>query len=152
MKPGSGVIVRVNRQFAVPAERVFDAWVDPQWAGKFLFATPKGEMLRCEIDARVGGSFLIVERRAGVSIEHFGIYLEVARPRRLSFLLRVPAYSPVSSRVSVGLLRMEGGCEVVVAHEAVEESLANRTEEGWKSILEGLDAVLTAMPPQLPVA
>jgi uncharacterized protein YndB with AHSA1/START domain len=135
-------MVRVSRPFAVPAERVFDAWTDPRLACKFLFATPAGEMLRCEIDARVGGPFLIVERRGDVSVEHIGVFLEVARPRRLSFLLRVPYYSTASSRVSVGLLPMEAGCEVVVAQEGVAEELASRTEEGWRHILEGLNAVL----------
>jgi uncharacterized protein YndB with AHSA1/START domain len=131
-------------------ERVFDAWVDPQLASKFLFSTPQGEMLRCEIDARVCGSLLIVERRGEVSVEHIGVFLEVARPRRLSFLLRVPYYSPASTRVSIGLLPMEGGCEVVVAQEGVAENLVARTAEGWNAILEGLKAVLAAAPAQIP--
>lgn len=134
--------MRVSRQFGVPAVRVFDAWVDPLVACKFLFATPGGEMLRTQIDARVGGSFHIVEKRNGTPVEHIGIFLELTRPRRISFLFRVPYYSPESTRVSIGVLAMESGCEVVVSHEGVAEEMADRTEEGWQAILQGLEGVL----------
>jgi uncharacterized protein YndB with AHSA1/START domain len=123
--------------------RVFDAWIDPEQACRFLFVTPGGEMVRCEIDARVGGSFHIVEKREGVPMEHIGVFLELTRPRRLSFLYRVPYYTPQSSRVSIAVLAMEGGCELVLTHDGVAEATVARTEEGWRAILEGLDEVLS---------
>ena len=44
------VIARISRVVPYPAERVFDAWLDPQLARQWLFATPDGEMVRAEID------------------------------------------------------------------------------------------------------
>ena len=81
------VKVRVTRRFSTSPERVFDAWLDPEKAGRFLYATKEGEMVQVEIDARVGGRYSIVERRDGQDVEHTGEYLEIDRPRRLVFTL-----------------------------------------------------------------
>ena len=142
MKPGAGVIIRVRRQCSAAAERVFDAWLDAKSAEGFLFATPEGVMLSVKIDARVGGSFQVTERRNGISVVHNGIYLEIARPRRLSFLLNVPFFGQANTRVSVAVLRMQKGCEVVVSQEGVAEEIAAQTEAGWKAMLDTMESVL----------
>src|SRR5688572_32910930 len=49
--------IRVTRRLSAPAERVFDAWLEPEVAGRWLFATASRPMARVEVDARVGGSF-----------------------------------------------------------------------------------------------
>src|SRR5262249_39504198 len=66
------VTVRVTHRFTASPERVFDAWLDPAKAAKFLFATPTGRMVRAEIDPRVGGTFAFVDRRDGEDVEHTG--------------------------------------------------------------------------------
>ena len=53
------VLVRAMYRFDASAERVYDAFLDPSRAGKFLFAPATGRIVRCEIDARVGGIFTI---------------------------------------------------------------------------------------------
>ncbi|HKX10263.1 MAG TPA: SRPBCC family protein [Stellaceae bacterium] len=134
--------IRVTHRFSQSPERVFDAWLDPTKAKKFLFATPAGEMVRAEIDARVGGHFTFVDRRNGEHIEHVGEYLEIDRPRRLVFTFAVPKFSAERTTVIVEVTPCGKGCELVLTHESVLPDYASRTEGGWKMIIEGLAAAL----------
>ncbi len=139
MKAASGPVIRITRRFDVPAERVFDAWVDPEKASRWLFTTPTGRITRCEIDPRVGGKFLIVDTRDVGDIEHTGKYLELERPRRLVFTFAVPKYSPQETRVSLDIVPVGKGCELTLTHEDVLPEWASRTQEGWAMILDGLE-------------
>jgi uncharacterized protein YndB with AHSA1/START domain len=138
-------VVRVTHRFRAPAERVFDAWLDPAMARRFLFATPTGTVVRADIDARVGGSWSIVDRRDGEDVEHTGEYLEIDRPRRLVFTFGVPKYAPWFDRVEVDVTPVEGGgCELTLTHTMVPQAAewADGAAEGWAGILRGLAAAL----------
>jgi uncharacterized protein YndB with AHSA1/START domain len=130
--------VRITRRFDVPIERVFDAWLDPTQAGKWLFATPTGQMVRAEIDARVGGSFVFTDRRDGEDVEHVGTYQEIDRPRRLVFSFAVPKYSTLVTRVSLALTPLPGGCELTLTQENTPSEWIDRAREGWDKIIAGL--------------
>ncbi len=136
----SGTIV-ITRRFDFPIERVFDAWLNPAQASKFLFATPTGQMVRAEIDARVGGAFNFT-RRDGEDVEHVGTYLEIDRPRRLVFTFAVPRYSPQVTRVSIDLRPLPAGCELMLTHEGVPAEWLDPTRAGWGQIADGLAALL----------
>jgi len=137
------VTVRVARRFEAPPERVFDAWLDPRTAGKWLFATATGEMVRVEIDPRAGGKFNFTDRRSGEDIEHTGEYLEIDRPRRLVFSFRVAKFSNEASLIRIDIAPAAFGSELALVHEGVFPEYAARTEEGWKGILEGLNRSLS---------
>jgi uncharacterized protein YndB with AHSA1/START domain len=132
------VSLKVTRSFDASAERVFDAWLDRERAGKFLFATPTGQMVRVDIDARVGGAFLFVDRRDGEDVEHKGTYLEIDRPRRLVFTFSVPKYSAEVTRVTIEIKPQGKGCELVLTHDGVLPEWSSQTQSGWGTILEAL--------------
>jgi uncharacterized protein YndB with AHSA1/START domain len=134
------IVARVSRRFRASPERVFDAWLDPTIAGKFLFATPSGEMVQVEIDPRVGGNFLFTDRRDGEDVAHRGQYLEIDRPRRLVFTFSVEKYEQHADRVTVEIVPLDSGCELTISHEMSAEmaAYAVRTEQGWTGILENL--------------
>lgn len=135
------VILTVTRDFAAPPERVFDAWLDPADAGRFLFATPDGEMIACEIDARVGGRALIVERRADGDAHHRLRYEVIERPTRLVFLFAAdPAEEGQWTRVTIAIAPSPGGCTLTLTHEMDPEWAAweDQTRKGWTMILEQL--------------
>jgi uncharacterized protein YndB with AHSA1/START domain len=136
------VTVRVTHRFTAPAERVFDAWLDPQKARRFLFATPTGQMVKAETDPRVGGKFTFTDRRDGVDVEHTGEYLEIERPRRLVFTFVVPLYSAVVTKAIIDIVPLADGCELTLTHEGVLPDYESKVQEGWGKICGGLAAIL----------
>jgi uncharacterized protein YndB with AHSA1/START domain len=137
-KTGDNPVVRVSYRFDASAERVYDAFLDPEKASKFMFTTPTGEIVRCEIDARVGGAYTIVDRRNGEDVEHTGEYIELERPRRIVFTLRVAKYSSDSSRVTIEIAPLSRGCELTLTQEMKPEyaSMKKRVQAGWTDIFE----------------
>ena len=133
------IIVQVERYIDAAPERVFDAWLDPDSVGQWLFATPHGVMEKIEIDPRVSGRFLIVERRDGEPAEHFGEYLEIDRPRRLVLSFAAMRDSGFT-KVTVTIVPQGDGSRLTLVHEMdpLWAEYEDRTREGWTKILEGL--------------
>lgn len=144
MTEQQGPVVRVTHRFAESAERVFNAWLDPATAGKFLFATPTGEMVKVQIESRPGGRYEIVERRDGEAVAHVGEYLEIERPTRLVFTLSVPRYSPHVDRITIAISPLPDGCLLTFTDQmapGTEEHL-ERATNGWSTILANLEKIL----------
>jgi len=141
------ITVRVTRRFSASAEQVFDAWLNPEHVGKWLFATPTGKMVRIEIDARVGGRFVIVERRDGVDAYHSGEYLEINRPRRLAFSFALNEQLADAAHVQIDIVSLQQGqqgCELTLTQTLPPKfaEYASRTQQGWTTILETLGRIL----------
>jgi uncharacterized protein YndB with AHSA1/START domain len=144
MNDQENVTLRVRHRFSASAERVYDAWLDPEKASKFFFATATGTIVRCEIDARVGGGFTLVDRRDGEDVAHTGTYLELDRPRRIVFSFSVEKYSKDVSRVTIDIAPLAQGCEVTITHDipAKHADSAQRTSDGWARMLDLAAAVV----------
>jgi uncharacterized protein YndB with AHSA1/START domain len=135
--------VAVTHRFAVSAERVYDAWLDPAKMRNFLYATATGEVVRCDVDAHVGGRYTIVDRRNGEDVLHEGTYLELERPRKIVFTLCVPKYSPHEDQVTIEIAPLEHGCELTLTTET-DDQWADDTQRGWTMILDVLNDTLPA--------
>jgi len=61
---GPRTSVTVKRRFNASAERVFDAWVDLEFACKWLF-TNKSSTTTYGLDVRVGGKYVITRLSRG---------------------------------------------------------------------------------------
>ena len=138
------VTLQVKHSYTASPERVFDAFLDPAKARKFLFATPTGEVVKCEIDPKVGGKFNVTDRRDGEDVAHVGEYLEIDRPRRLAFTFGVPKYSDAFTKVTIDIVPTDKGCDLTLTHEGVLPEYADKAPEGWKMILSGLEPALTS--------
>jgi uncharacterized protein YndB with AHSA1/START domain len=138
---GAGT-VRITQRFEVPAERVFEAWVDPAMARTWLFATASRPTARVEIDPRVGGSFRLLERSGGTDVEYRGRYVEIVPPRRLVFTLAMKNGPKAATRVIAEIVPRKTGCELTLTHENVPPGHAHCTEGRWAGMLYGLGTQL----------
>jgi uncharacterized protein YndB with AHSA1/START domain len=150
------IIVRVTHRYNVPAAKVFDAWMTPAQAARFLFATRTGNILHCEIDPQVGGCFTVTDRRPDADgyesfydAQHRGVYVEINRPHRLAFDFGVEPFFDEPTRVTLDFVSMGAQiCDLVLTHNLGddEDARANeqRTRQGWANMLQQLDKVLTA--------
>jgi two-component system cell cycle response regulator DivK len=136
--------VRVERAFAAPPERVFDAWLDPETVGEWLFRTPDGELVRCEVDPEVGGRYEIAERRDEEEVLHTGRFEAIERPERLVFTLAVPLYAEGEEQVEIAITGDEGGCTLTLTQTRAEDAPASAEQiaQGWAHLLDALAARL----------
>ena len=134
--------ITVRRRIAAPAQRLFDAWLDPDSVSAWLrpFDTARTD---ARIEPVVGGSyrFDMYQPDAAV-VEHVGKYLEIDPPRRLVFTWASPATQHRDSLVTVEFLESDGGTEVVLTHEQLPEYMTQAHTGGWTSGLEKLAALV----------
>lgn len=146
MNPRSEVIVQVSRGFDVPAERVFDAWLDPAILDQWMFGSKvrDEEIVRLDLDPRVGGRFSFVVRRGNEQIDHVGEYTMIDRPHRLGFTWAAHAVGETAdeaaSHVSIEITPRPDGCELALTHRMDPKwaDYAARTHAGWTTMLEAL--------------
>jgi two-component system cell cycle response regulator DivK len=136
--------VRVERAFAATPGRVFDAWLDPETAGEWLFRTADGELMRCEIDPTVGGRYEIVERRGEEEVLHTGRFEAIERPERLVFTLAVPLYAEGEEQVEIAIAAHEDGCTLTLTQTRADDAPASAEQiaQGWSHLLDALAARL----------
>ena len=136
------VSVRLTRRFDASPERVFDAWLQPEIARRWLFTSPASQSHTTEIDPRVDGKWRITDRRDGVDYVGHGEYLEIDRPRRLVFSFGMPQFSPEFNRVTVEIEPDGAGCRLTLTQERAPASAQAGLEQGWREMFDQLDAVL----------
>ena len=142
LKDGLTETVIVERKFAADGGSVYDGFLNPSIAPKFLFATAAGTVVRAEMDAQVGGRYEIAERREGKDVLHQGQYPELVRPSKIVFTLTVPAYSAEMSTVHVDVVPIGEGCMVTLTHMGVPLEYVEGARGEWERILAAAAKVL----------
>ena len=139
--------VTVSRHFSATPEQVFDAWLDPDAVGSWLFASPDGVMKRVELDPQVGGHFVISEQRGDALAEHFGEFLQIDRPHRLVFGYNMDREDKLTV-VTVEIVATEDGCQLTLSHDMDPKwaHMIDLARAGWTTRLEGLATVVQSKP------
>ncbi len=143
MKTDDSVEVRVSRYLDASPERVFDAWLVPRVLGQWMFGPRVRDenVVRLDVDPRVGGGFSLKVERNGVLIDHVGRYLEIERPHRLAFTWAVKGTSDdAPSRVDLDIAASGSGSVLALTHvmDAQWAEYAQRTHDGWNTMLDAL--------------
>jgi uncharacterized protein YndB with AHSA1/START domain len=131
--------LKLTRTYPADVETFFDAWTKPEWMKRWLFKSPTNQIVKVEVDLRVGGRFSILELADGEQIDHFGEYLEVSRPDRVAFTLEVPWHFKGVSTVAIELRSTDQGCLIDFRQSGIDVS---KTEDSWKKMLDNLSIVI----------
>lgn len=131
--------VNLTKTIHAPAEKLFDAWLDPAMLAQFILPMPGMPQPEVENDAREGGNFSIIMQVGDDKIPHTGTYLTINRPLELIFTWQSP-FSTDDSRVSLNFKAIDSGTtQIELTHVKFpdEESRSNH-EGGWGNILDML--------------
>ena len=140
MTPPDAELV-VRRVVRAPRERVFAAWLDAALMARWM-CPGDARSTTVELDPRVGGTFRIVMHHGRDAAEHWGQYLAIEPPSRLSFTW-ISAYTERRpSVVTVELFERGTDTEVVLTHRRLPPDKLEAHREGWTDIVAALDAVL----------
>jgi len=133
--------------FSAPPERVFDAFLDTNMIGRFMFGPEirDEEIVHLENEPRPGGSFAYTVRRQGKTFDHVGEYTAIDRPRHLAFTWAVkqdPSNS--KSRIVIDISPVIDGCELTLTHEMPrgQEGFVEQSKQAWGKMIDKLTEIL----------
>lgn len=137
--------LRLEREFDGTPEEVFDAWTNPEVLTRWWGAQRTSESPGCDVDLRVGGTYVLRMRDAGSGEVHAvaGEYREIDRPRRLVYTWCWEAGSGMHpglvTVVTVEFIGLGDRTRVVLEHAGLgSEESRSRHAEGWKGAFENL--------------
>ena len=135
----------VSKTIAAPADKLFDAWLDPEKLATFMLPKPGMPQPEVKMDARVGGRFDILMDTGESKIPHHGEYIEIDRPRRLVFSWNSP-FSAEGSEVTIEFTENSPNeTEITLTHiKFPSEESRNNHEAGWGNILSSLEVISTS--------
>jgi len=137
----------ITRTFDAPARIVFEAWTRPELFKRWWVPKSFGmELLSCEQDVRVGGTYRLVFRHGDSgSMAFHGRYLEVVPPSRLVWTNEESADGSVTTLT----LEENGGKTLLVVHERYPSKaacVANAgAADGMSESFDQLDELLVTL-------
>lgn len=132
--------VEISHTYQYPQEIIWQAWVDPEIAAQFLFKTDHGTMKQVKIDAKLNGTFTIIEERNGTNAAHQGRYVEWNFPNQMRFVFGPNLENTTS--VTLYFEKVGHTCLLRLRHEGVWLDFEERVRASWITALEKLQSAL----------
>jgi uncharacterized protein YndB with AHSA1/START domain len=129
--------ITMTQEVAAPPDRVFEAWVDPERLASWWW--PHLPDTTYDLDARVGGGYVIRSRSAGIGVH--GIFEVLDPPDRLelTWVWEDDGLDGPEERVAVEFSGTDHGTLVTVRHTTAAAGAAG-FRQGWTDVLERLAA------------
>jgi uncharacterized protein YndB with AHSA1/START domain len=127
-------ILRIERAFRAPIERVFDAWTSAEVLRRWLHCGPDWDTPTAEVDLRVGGRIRIVMRDAdGDHHGAAGEYRLIDRPHRLVFTWTFDRHPENHQLIELEFSERDGVTTVVMINSGIAtEGLEDSQRTGWR--------------------
>lgn len=139
--------VDIQQVFSADPLRVFNAWIVPAIMRQWLFVGPASEIVKIDQEVVEGGTFSILERekKGNKLIDHFGKYIDIISPSRLSFTLSVPEHFPGETVVVITIEPSYDGSLLTLRQTGVDPAV---TEDSWRKMLLQLQKILLLPEPK----
>jgi uncharacterized protein YndB with AHSA1/START domain len=138
-------VLRIERTFDAPVERVFEAWTSEEVLRRWLYGVPGWETPTAEIDLRVGGRIRIVMRDPsdGTEAGATGEYRVVEPPHRLVFTWVWDRDPDNPQLIELDLTEGHGRTVVRMTNSAIPTDGRLRDQErGWHVCYDNLSRLL----------
>lgn len=138
-------VLRIQRTFDAPAERVFAAWTSEEVLRQWLHATADLETAVAEVDLKVGGRIRIVMRNSsGVDqAAATGEYMVVEPPHRLVFTWVWDDLPDPPQLIELEFSEQDGRTTVRMTNSAIPSDQRWESQrDGWNVCYDNLEHVL----------
>jgi glutathione S-transferase len=141
--------LRLQRRFAAPRERVFDAWTNPNVLRDWWAAQPTMSPGEIEVDLRVGGRYRMqMVTDEGEVHTVVGEYTRVDRPSHIAYTWTWESNEDAMTgsactTVEVDFADDGGGTLVTLTHSGFgSPEIRGLHEHGWAGIFDSLERYL----------
>ena len=138
-------VLKIERTFDAPVERVFDAWTSEEVLRRWLNGMPGWETPTAEVDLRVGGRIRIVMRNPidGAESGATGEYTVVEPLRRLVFTWIWDHDPDRPQLIELEFDEQRGQTRVRMTNSAIPtDGRLLDQERGWSVCYDNLESVL----------
>jgi uncharacterized protein YndB with AHSA1/START domain len=145
--------ILITRSFDAPARIVFQALTRSEHVRRWWAPRSRGELLRCEIDFRVGGTWRYAMRtRGGQEVGFHGQFLEIEAPTRVVQTEIFDPFPDSPSTVTVLLVERAGRTTLTTrslypSRAVRDQVIASGMEDGMRESLRQLTEVVESLRP-----
>jgi uncharacterized protein YndB with AHSA1/START domain len=137
--------LEIRRFYKAPVAAVYAAWTDAEQVKHWIGPSDDYGESEVAMDVRVGGRYRMVMRAPNGELHRVGgVFQEVIPNEKLVYTWAWESTPDRESLVTVEFKPLNGGTELVLAHQRFADSLArDKHQGGWNGCLQRLSNFLS---------